>query len=133
MAEENAEIVRRIYEEGLIDGEPEQFLGLATADVEYVNPPEAVDPGVRRGQAEVAQAFRNASEFFDSTRYELHELFHRGDTVVAAISFCTRSRGSQSEVVQEEAHTWTLRDGKVARFEWGRDLAAALEAAGLPE
>jgi hypothetical protein len=34
-------------------------------------------------------------------------------------------------VVQEEAHTWTLRDGKIVRFEWGRDLRTALEATGL--
>jgi hypothetical protein len=31
-----------------------------------------------------------------------------------------------------EAHTWTLRDGQIVRFEWGRDLQRALEAAGLP-
>jgi hypothetical protein len=28
---------------------------------------------------------------------------------------------------------WTLRDGKVERFEWGRDLGAALEAARARE
>jgi hypothetical protein len=41
--------------------------------------------------------------------------------------------GESSEVVQDEAHTWTLEDGKIARFEWGRDLGRALEAAGLRE
>ena len=133
MSEENVEIVRRIYEEELIDRHPERILELATRDIEFVNPPEAVDPGIRRGPTEVAQALRSTSESFDSTRHEVHELFDCGDTVVAAISFCTRSRGSESEVVQEEAHTWTLRDGRIARFEWGRDLGTALEAAGLSE
>jgi hypothetical protein len=37
------------------------------------------------------------------------------------------------EVSQEEIHTWTLRNGKPVRFEWGRDLAAALNAVGLEE
>jgi ketosteroid isomerase-like protein len=129
VSQKNVEIVRRIYEEGSIDRDQERFLELVTPDVEYVNPPEAVDPGVRRGPAEVMQAFRNSSEFFDSTRTELHELFDCGDAVVAAITFRTRSRGSQSEVAQEEAHTWTLRDGKIARFEWGRHLETALTAA----
>jgi ketosteroid isomerase-like protein len=133
MSQENVEIVRRIYEEGLIDRDPERLLDLATPDVEYVNPPEAVDPGVRRGRAEVAQALRNLSESFDSYRHEVRELFDRGDTVVAAFSFYTRSRGSESEIVQEEAHTRTLRDGRIARHEWGRDLGAALEAAGQSE
>ena len=110
-----------------------RVLALATPDIEYVNPPEAVDSGVRRGTAEVARAFQSIAESFDSFRHELHELFDAGDSVVAWVSFCTRSAGSASEVVQQEAHTWTLRDGRIVRFEWGRDLKAALEAAGLSE
>jgi ketosteroid isomerase-like protein len=133
MSQENIEVVRRIYQDGLFDHKPDQVLALATPDVEYVNPPEAVDPGVRRGTAEVARAFQTLSESFDSFRHELHELFDAGDSVVAWVSFCTRSGGSETEVVQKEAHTWTLRGGRVARFEWGRDLNAALAAAGLRE
>jgi ketosteroid isomerase-like protein len=133
MSQENVELVRRIYQDGLFDDQPDQVLALAAPDVEYVNPPEAVDPGVRRGTAEVARAFQNISESFDSFRHELHELFDAGDSVVAWVSFCTRSGGSETLVVQKEAHTWTLRGGRVARFEWGRDLKAALEAAGLRE
>jgi ketosteroid isomerase-like protein len=134
MSPENLELVRRIYEEELIDRDPVRFVNeFAVSGIEYVNPPEAIDAGTRRGRAEVAQALRNASEHFDSSRHELHELFDGGDTVVAAVSFRTRGRGSETEIVQEEAHTWTLRDGRVERFEWGRDLARALEAAGLSE
>ena len=133
MSEENVEIVRRIYEDGLMDRQPEQLLALATPDVEFVNPPEAVDPGVRRGIAEVARAFQNISDSFASIRHELHELFDAGDSVVAWVSFCTRIGGSEIEVVQKEAHTWTMRGGRVVRFEWGRDVKAALEAAGLSE
>jgi len=133
MSQENVEIVRRIYQDGWFDHKPDRVLALAAPDVEYVNPPEAVDPGVRRGTAEVARAFQNLSESFDSFRHELRELFDAGDSVVVWVSFCTRSGGSENEVVQKEAHTWTLRGGRVVRFEWGRDLKAALEAAGLRE
>jgi ketosteroid isomerase-like protein len=133
MSQENVEIVRRIYEEGLIDRDQAAVLELATPDIEYVNPPEAIEPGIRRGPVEVAKAMRSFAEFFDSSRHELHELFDRGDAVVAAVSCYTRGRGSDREIVHEEAHTWTLRDGRIARFEWGRDLGAALEAAGLRE
>jgi ketosteroid isomerase-like protein len=132
MSQENVEIVRRIYEEGLIDRDPATVLEF-TPDVEYVNPPEAVEPGIRRGPAAVAQAMRGVSEAFESSRHELHELFDCGDTVVAAVSCIGRGRGSDREVIQNEAHTWTLRDGRIARFEWGRDLGAALEAAGRSE
>jgi uncharacterized protein len=133
MSQENVELVRRIYEEEMFGQDPGRLLDLATPDIEYVNPPEAIEPGVRRGRSEVAQAVKNAHEFFDSPRYEIKELFDYGDTVVAHLSFYARSRGTENEIIQEEAHTWTMRDGRVARFEWGRDFGAALEAAGLRE
>jgi ketosteroid isomerase-like protein len=134
MSQRNLELVRRFYAEGLFDRDPDRIVQeFATPDIEYINPPEAVEPGIRRGRAEVAQALRNSSELFDSSRHELHDLFDRGDAVVAAVSFSTRGRGSGVELVQHEAHTWTWRDGKIVRFEWGRDLGAALEAVRLQE
>lgn len=130
MSEENVEIVRQIYRDGLIDRDPKRLVDhFATPDIEYVNPPEAVDPGIRRGRAEVRLALRRARQSSPSYRHELRELFDRGDTVVAAVSRHA-GRPSSSEI-QEEAHTWTFRDGKVVRFERGGDLEAALEAAGL--
>jgi ketosteroid isomerase-like protein len=134
MSQENLELVRRIYEEGLIYRDPERLVEkLGTPDIEYVNPTYAVEPGIRRGPAEVARALRRAHELFASPRYDIHELFDRGDTVVAALSFHAQGRGSGSEAVQEEVHTWTLREGRIARFEWGRDRDKALKAAGLRE
>ena len=133
MSQENVEVVRRIYEHRMFDQHPEQLLPLVAPDIEFVNPPEAVEPGTRRGIAEVAQALRNVSQSFDSFRHELHELFDAGDAVVAWVSFCARSGGSETEVVQQEAQTWTFRGGKIVRYEWGRNLEDALEAAGLRE
>ncbi len=133
MSQENVEVVRRIYEDGLFDRHPEKLLALVDPEFEFVNPPEAIEPGVRRGVADAARVLQNVSQAFDAYRHELHELFDAGDSVVAWVSFCTRSRGSETEVVQQEAHTWTFRGGKIARYEWGRNLPAALEAAGLRE
>jgi hypothetical protein len=79
----------------------------------------------------VRLALRRARQSSPSYRHELHELFDLGDTVVAAVSRHT-GRPSSSEI-QKEAHTWTFRDGKSFRFERGRDLKSALEAAGLRE
>ncbi len=130
MSQENVEIVRRFYEEGLIDRDPDEILKLATADIEYVNPRYAVEPGTRKGPRAVARAMRGFSEVWVESRHELHELFDCGDIVVVAVSWHTRNRGSERELVQEEAHTWTLRKGRIARFEWGTDLVEALETAG---
>jgi ketosteroid isomerase-like protein len=133
MSQENVELVRHIYESGLFDRDPEELLELATPDVEYVNPPYAVEPGVRYGLVAVAQAMRRFAEVWEKSRHELRELYDCGDTVVAAVSWHIRNRGSERELVNTEAHTWTLREGRIARFEWGQDLGNALEAAGIPD
>jgi len=130
MSQENVEIVRHIYEAGLMDRDPQELMKLATPDVEYVNPPYAVEPGVRRGLAAVARAMRAFGEVWESSRHELRQVHDYGDVVVVAVSWYVRGRGSEREIVNEEAHTWTLREGRIARFEWGQDLAKALEVAG---
>src|SRR3954453_12265219 len=119
MSQENVEAIRRIYDDGLIDLDPEWLLEIATPDIEYVNPPNAVETGIRRGPAEVVRAMRGFAEIWEESRHELHELFDCGDAVVAAVSRPTRNRHSDRELVQEEAHTWTLGEGRIARFEWG--------------
>jgi len=133
MSKENVEIVRRIYAEGLIDRDPKRLLDhFAVPEIEHVDPPDAVDPGIRRGRTEVLLALRRSRQSFPSYRHELHELFDVGDTVVATVCFHATRRSGKTEIIQEEeAHTWTFLDGKVVRFEWGRDLEGALEAAEL--
>ncbi len=87
MSQENVEIVRLIYDEGLIDQDPEKWLlELAPPDIEYVNPQYAVEPGVRRGPVEVVQAMRAFAEVWERSWHELHELFDCGDIVVASVS-----------------------------------------------
>jgi ketosteroid isomerase-like protein len=127
MSRQNLEIVRAIYEEGL------DAIPLLDPDVKWINPPEAIEPGTREGREEVIRAFTKGSEAFESSRFELNELFDRGATVVAALTAFATARGSDVEVRQAEVHSYTFRAGKIVRFEWGRDLAAALEAARLSE
>jgi ketosteroid isomerase-like protein len=126
----NAEVIRRIYEMRLLDRpDRDQFLSLASPDIEWVNPADAVDAGVRRGRDEVWLAVQNVPKTFESSWHELQEVFEVGDAVVASVIFHARVQGSDVEITQKEAHTWTLRDGLVVRVEWGRDLQAALDAA----
>ncbi|HTQ68871.1 MAG TPA: nuclear transport factor 2 family protein [Solirubrobacteraceae bacterium] len=123
------EIVERIYAEGLLDSD-EGHAQLADSLVEYVNPLDAVVPGVRRGK-QVADALRGLLEAFDERENRLVRTFDAGDVVVAQVVFSARGAASGADVQHEEAHTWTFRDGRVVRFEWGRDLGSALKAVGL--
>jgi len=94
----------------------------ATPDIEYINSLEAVEPGGRRGGAQVAQGLRSSPELFYWRRHKVYELFDCEDAVVAAVGILRRIRGGGAELVQEEAHTWTFRDGRIVRFECGRDF-----------
>jgi ketosteroid isomerase-like protein len=132
MAHENEALVRRMYADGLLDRAVDGLPPLLHPDVEYVNPADAVEPGTRRGIDEVMVAFRAVGAFETATS-ELQDVFPAGDSVVAAVTFRARSRESGIELAQDEAHTWTFRDGRVTRFSWSRDLASALEAVGLGE
>jgi ketosteroid isomerase-like protein len=131
MSQQNVEIVRHLYDSGMFDRDPDELLKLATPDIEYVNPSYAVEPGVRRGLDAVAQAMRRFAEVWDTSRHELHDLYDCGDVVVADVTWYIRGRGGERELLNKEAHSWTLLDGRIARFEWGQDLGAALDAAGF--
>jgi ketosteroid isomerase-like protein len=104
MSQQNVELVRHLYESGLIDRDPEELLELATPDVEYVNPPYAVEPGVCRGLGPVAQAMRRFAEVWEESRHELQELYDRGDIVVAAVS-CTFAAGEARGNLSTRRHT----------------------------
>ena len=132
MSHENVEIVRTIYAQGLLDTMP-GHKAMADGAIEYVNPPDAVDSGVRRGGREVQTALRGLADAFKEREHRLQRLFDGGDAVVAEVTFYGRGAGSGAQVRQDEVHTWTFREGRLIRFEWGRDLKAALKAVGLEE
>jgi ketosteroid isomerase-like protein len=102
-------------------------------EIEYVNPDYAVEPGVRKGRAEVTEAIRGSlSTAFDSYEHELREVLDAGnDTVLVLLTFRARGRDSGAQIEVAEQHLWTFREGKATRLEWFHDEAAARRAAGL--
>ena len=113
MSRENVDIVRNIYDSGMFDRDPADMMELAAPEIEYVNPPYAVEPGVRRGIAEVEEAMRRFAEPWDTSRHELLELYDCGDTVVVDVNWHIRGRGGERELINREAHSWTLLDGRI--------------------
>ena len=132
MSQENVEVVRAIYEswdrgEQLFDSNAIQD------DVEFVNPPEAIDPGTRRGIEGFAVAGQAVQDAFGSLSHEVEALRDAEPHVIASVTFKARGSGSGIAVEQSEFHVWTFRDAKVSRFAWFRSMQEALEAAGLRE
>jgi ketosteroid isomerase-like protein len=68
---------------------------------------------------------------FDDLHVELRELMDAGDHVFAAATVRFRGRGSGVEVGGGGmGAVYTLRDGKIVRYEQFQSKAEALEAAG---
>src|SRR5919198_3946363 len=132
MSERNVEIVQRFYDAWSRD----EFPGpreLMDPEIEYVNPAGAIEPGTRRGIAAFIEAVEKLLESWEYWRAEPEELTALGEHVVAVVRYRTRGRGSGVDVEGRESALWTLRDGKVVRYQWFHEPAEALEAAGLPE
>jgi ketosteroid isomerase-like protein len=66
-------------------------------------------------------------------RTEVEEAIDCGDQVLLLQSSSGRMAGSTKEVKLAPAVVYTVRDGKIARFEPYADRARALEAVGLRE
>jgi len=132
MSQENLEVVRRIHRFWASAG-----LGAATAlldpEIEWVNPHDAVEPGVRRGLVEVLDAAESVSLSFDNVELEVEDLIDAGDRVVVIVTMHARGRVSGAKVNRRQGYVWTVANGRAVRFSWFNDPTAALEAAGLSE
>jgi ketosteroid isomerase-like protein len=132
MSQENVEIVRRFYDAWARD----EFPGpaeLMDPDIEYVNPSEAVEPGVRHGRDAFSEAVAKVFEGWETWKMEPEEFTAVGDQVAVAVRYCARGRGSGVQVDGRESALWTIRDGKATRYEWFHGPADAFQAAGLSE
>jgi ketosteroid isomerase-like protein len=132
MSHENLAVVAAIHE-ALARGESPAALGLLHPEIEYVNPPGAVEPGTRRGIAAYEDAMRSMHDSFDNVRIEVREIRDAGDQVVVLATYTARGRKSGAKRENEDGYVWTVREGKAVRFEWFNDPAKALRAVGMAE
>ena len=127
-SEWNVEVVRRFYDswsQDLFPGPVE----LMDPEVEYVNPPEAVEPGTRRGVSAFVDAIEKLLQSWEFWRAEIEEIRPIADQVAVVVSYRARGRGSGIDVEGQESALWTLSDGKVIRYQWFKGTEEALAAA----
>jgi hypothetical protein len=84
MARENVERVKRIQSVWNAQGSPVPS-GLLAPEVEWVNPPEAVEPGIRRGTEAFDAAARRVGDIFRAVRMEIQEYREAGERALAAV------------------------------------------------
>jgi uncharacterized protein len=125
MSQEDVEVVRAIYEALAAKGWPPDLIA---ADIEYVNPPYAVEGGTRRGVDALAGVF----EVYPDFRVEVERYVDAGENVVV-IGIARGTGASGVKIQWRQGYVWTIRDGKAIRFRWFNDPREALQAAGLQE
>jgi ketosteroid isomerase-like protein len=135
VSQENAEIVRSIYEAVTRRDSATPFEVYAEDIVwDVSNSGRAtLMKSVYRGHEGVRQMWRDAVEVFGEVDLDVEELIDAGEQVVAVI--CERVIGRTSGAPGKASHVavWTLADGKVVRMQIFDNRDQALKAVGLEE
>ncbi len=131
MSRENVEVVRGVID-GWLRGDP-ATLELISDDVVYVSPPTMPDGRTYHGHEGVLQWVVDWGQ--EWTDYELDVLRYRdlGDRVVTVERNRATGKRSGVGVDMQTVSLWTLRDGKVVRWQGYATEEEALEAAGVRE
>src|SRR4051794_23934114 len=112
MSQENVEIIQRMYEAWLREGDA-AVLETLDEDIELHPDPEAGWVGigeVYRGHRGMARYMAAVYEAFEDYRPEVERLIDLGDRVLSLAIERGRGRGSGAGVqMNRTAHLWTLR------------------------
>jgi ketosteroid isomerase-like protein len=131
MPEENLDTLAVILDQ-LFNGRRVDPALLAT-DAEWVNPPEAVEPGTREGADSFNRAVANVFAAWDDVVFETDRLIDNGNDVVALGRLRGHIHGPGMEVESPHGQIWSFRDGLVTRMEWFNTHREALQAGGIRE
>ena len=126
-AEENTRLAQSAYE-AFGRGDVPALAELMADDIEWVDPGDPDEnplAGTYRGKEEVLGWFAKVAEQVDFSAFEPRDFIAQGDKVVSLVYVEATVRSTGRSMVQDEAHVWTFRDGKVARFQIYLDTAAA--------
>jgi ketosteroid isomerase-like protein len=121
MSQANVDLVESIIE-GFAARKPRT--DLIADDLEYVNPPYAVESGVRRDR----QALNGVFDVYPDFRFEPQRYVDVGhDVLVIGVARGTSTSGVKAQ--WKQGHIWTIRDGRAIRFRWFSDPDEALRDA----
>jgi ketosteroid isomerase-like protein len=112
-------------------GDISAVLGVMTDDIEWVFPgPAGVLPlaGMFTGKEAVGAWFGTLDANLEFQVFDPREFIAQGDHLVSLVHIENTVRSNGAKVVLDEAHLWTFRYGKVARFQVYTDTEAAAAA-----
>jgi ketosteroid isomerase-like protein len=138
MSRENVEVVRRFYDSLREAAEPDTVLASLSElldarfefDISRTNP----EGRVYHGRDGLRDAMEQWLAPWDDYRLEAVEFLDAGDErVVVMQRERGRIRGTGAWVEHQRGVVYTVRNGKITRYEEHHDRAQALEAVGLRE
>ena len=135
MSQENVEVVRRAMD-AWNRRDLEELLELSDPEGEFVNSPTAVEPGTRRGVAEVSAVWQAQWEALLDARQEIDRLYDRGEDIITVGRLSRRMPESDARIEDRVLVYWQIRNRRITRTEvrFGSvEVREALEAAGLSE
>ena len=133
MAPGDSEILRRLID-AWNRNDLDALIELSDPELAYVNAPNAVEPGTRRGIEEVKEVMRAQWEILPGATVEVDHVHERGDEYFTLGRILGTMQGSEAQVSNRILLKWTIRDGKLVRLEVlgaGSEFDAALADAGL--
>ena len=98
-------------------------------DVAWVNPGDAIETGTRQGRGEFEEAESAFRRAYGSIEIEVERRVEFGETVGVIATILFHGRGSGIEVRQRIGMLFTIREGRLARFEWSNQPEGLLSAA----
>jgi ketosteroid isomerase-like protein len=127
--QENKQVVIEGYQQ-YQNGEIQDLLDRYHEDAEWIAPESELVPfsGNFHGKAGIAQFFAKLDAAVQTIRFEPKQFIAEGDQVVVTgeASWLAKPTGRQYD--SSWVHVFSLRDGKVARFEAFYDTAASERA-----
>ena len=129
-AEENTRLVQSAYE-AFGRGDLAALGDVMADDVEWMNPGDPADDpnaGTLKGKEAVLGWFGGLASTLDFTTFEPREFIAQNDNVVSLVYAEATVRDTGRVLLNHEAHVWTFRDGKIARFQNYQDTAAVAAA-----
>jgi uncharacterized protein len=122
--QENAELVQQGYKH-FKNGDIQGLLGLLSEDVEWTQPEIEGVPfsGTRRGPERVGEFFSQVFDTEEPLHFEPREFVAQGEKVVALGDYAWRVKSTGREYESDFVHVFTVRDGKVAKYQEFMDTA----------
>jgi len=138
MSQENVELVEGIFagtetgdKRALLAALPDLIAQFCDPDIEWVEDPQRADSRVYHGHEGVRESFERWFEQWDEYGSEAEHFIERGEDVLVIAHERGRGRTSGARVSARSYWVFTIRGGKLARYQEFYDERAALKAVGL--